>query len=399
MGANSKIEWTDHTFNPWRGCEHAVDAAGQVHPACQHCYAEAMSQRNPGTLGTWGSQAAGGVRVQAAESYWRQPLKWNAAAVLDGRRHRVFCASLADVFEDWQGPIVDSQGELIKHCHRCGKNGPDGIVCPHCGRSGPADNATMDDLRRELFKLIDATPYLDWLLLTKRPENIREHLERALILEQGGDPHDANFFAEHGEEEPHTDLASVLNEWIAGDPPKNVWLGTSVSNQHTADVWVPRLLKCRDLCPLLFLSIEPLLGAVQLTRLHNGPGETFNALTGEVTIHRDRERSHTFRASDVGKIGWCITGGESGPHARVMRPEWERRIRDDCQAAGVPYFKKQWGEWLHMSQFAPGSHDLRGVEVQGPPHDFFARVGKKKAGRLLDGVEHSEFPQQEGAAR
>ncbi len=123
MGEGSKIQWTHHTFNPWRGCTH-------VSPGCEHCYAEALSKRNPAQLGTWG---AGGTRVVASEAYWKQPERWNRAAEAAGERHRVFCASLADVFED--------RPELVEP-------------------------------RERLWRLIVATPHLDWLLLTKRPENI-----------------------------------------------------------------------------------------------------------------------------------------------------------------------------------------------------------------------------------
>src|SRR5690349_6943095 len=121
MGRDSAIEWTHHTFNPWRGCT-------KVSAGCAHCYAETWSKRNPKALGIWGD---GGTRVIAAEAYWRQPLKWNAAAKAAGERHRVFCASLADVFED--------RPELVES-------------------------------RERLLDVIYKTPDLDWLLLTKRPE-------------------------------------------------------------------------------------------------------------------------------------------------------------------------------------------------------------------------------------
>src|SRR5262245_49606753 len=118
---NSKIQWTDHTFNVWRGCE-------KVSPGCAHCYAETMSRRNPAVLGEWGKH---GTRVIASEAMWREPLKWDRQARAAGVRKRVFCASLADVFED--------RPEL---------------VAP----------------RERLFRLIEDTPNLDWQLLTKRPE-------------------------------------------------------------------------------------------------------------------------------------------------------------------------------------------------------------------------------------
>src|SRR5688572_29932027 len=132
--AITKIEWTatvrpdgtvspGYTFNPWRGC-------AKVSPGCTHCYAETLSKRNPAVLGTWGKD---GVRAIGSDAYWRQPLAWNRAAKQAGERRRVFCASLADVFED--------RPDLV----------------------GP---------RHRLVDLIQLTQHLDWLLLTKRPENI-----------------------------------------------------------------------------------------------------------------------------------------------------------------------------------------------------------------------------------
>lgn len=123
MGENSKIEWCDHTFNPWSGCQ-------KVSPGCQHCYAEALAKRNPATLGVWGPQ---GTRVRTSVDNWRKPLTWNKRAEKEGRRYRVFCASMADVFED--------RPELV-------------------------------EWRSDLFRLIKYTTYLDWLLLTKRPYHI-----------------------------------------------------------------------------------------------------------------------------------------------------------------------------------------------------------------------------------
>jgi protein gp37 len=135
MGANSKIQWTNHTFNPWRGCS-------KVSAGCQHCYAEAMSRRNPAVLGEWGPK---GTRVVAAEAMWRQPLKWDRDAQAAGVRARVFCASLADVFED---------------------------------------RADLETPRHELLRLIDSTRSLDWLLLTKRPENVLRLIGQAWPIEK-----------------------------------------------------------------------------------------------------------------------------------------------------------------------------------------------------------------------
>lgn len=121
MGETTAIAWTDHTFNPWMGCT-------KVSPACDHCYAEALGKRTGKVQ--WGDDA---VRVVTSDGYWRNPIKWNAAAEKAGERRRVFCASMADVFEH--------RPELVEP-------------------------------RARLLDLIDETPALDWQLLTKRPENV-----------------------------------------------------------------------------------------------------------------------------------------------------------------------------------------------------------------------------------
>lgn len=279
MGKNSGIEWTDHTFNPWIGCS-------KVSPGCEHCYAEALMDTRYGRV-TWGPN---GTRVQTSESNWQKPLAWNRDARRTGRRQRVFCASLADVFED---------------------------------------RRDTNAWRRELFVLIQRCPFLDWLILTKRPE-----------------------FA-----------AEVLTVFYDGfDPLPNVWIGTSAEDAERADrigalMHVPAVGR--------FLSVEPLLGPVLIDQM------------------------------TLSLIDWVIVGGESGPKARPMHVQWARMIRDDCWFAGVPFFFKQWGEWVHDSQGIDGSgrhHIWRDRSVS-------RKVGKFRAGRLLDGVEHNQVPDQIAKAR
>jgi len=268
MGADSKIQWTTHTFNPWRGCS-------KVHAGCTNCYAETLSGRNPGTLGVWGRD---GTRVVASESMWKEPLKWNRDAEKAGERRRVFCASLADVFEDWRLPVVNSRGnQLFIHS--------DGTIDsePH-GRQ-----ASLSDVRRRLFALRRATPWLDWLFLTKRPENVE-----AMTLEAGDD-----YYAE------------------------NRWIGTSVSDQATADKANKVLVKLSDMTPVLFVSAEPLVGPVDLDLpwIHHPDG----------TVEK------------TSAISWVIVGGESGHGARSYCTEWAASIIDQCKNAGVPVFHKQLG--------------------------------------------------------
>lgn len=183
MGEITKIEWCHHTFNPWRGCT-------KVSPGCANCYAERQSRRNPGVLGVWGDD---GTRVVAAEAAWSEPLKWDRAANEAGERRRVFCASLADVFED--------RTDLF-----------------------------MPRLR--LFGLIRRTPNLDWLLLTKRPGTwakvVRDTLDWR--LNSGGlNSRDADYW--------------FAADWLNGKPPANVWLGVSVEDQARANERIPALLQ------------------------------------------------------------------------------------------------------------------------------------------------------------
>lgn len=204
---NSAIEWCHHTFNPWRGCTKVSDG-------CKNCYAETMSRRNTKTLGMWGPS---GTRVVASESQWRLPLKWDKAAKAAGERHRVFCASLADVLEDWQGPMLNAKGEVLHRDEgKLDGNRPIG----------------MFDMRRQLFETINATPHLDWLLLTKRPENARRMLP---------------------------------DRWLDIRWPHNVWMGTSVENQSASDERIPHLLQIP--AKVRFLSMEPLLGPVTVAAI------------------------------------------------------------------------------------------------------------------------------------
>jgi len=142
MGKDSNIQWTHHTFNPWRGCT-------KVSEGCKFCYADTLSKRNPGTLGVWGPN---GSRVVASESYWRQPIAWNKAAKTAGEVHRVFCASLADVGE---GPETMPAGAWLD----------------------------VQMARTRLSKLIVESDGLHFLLLTKRPENMTRFYD-PMVLER-----------------------------------------------------------------------------------------------------------------------------------------------------------------------------------------------------------------------
>lgn len=342
MSENTKIEWCDHTFNPWEGCQ-------KVSPGCDNCYAEARNTRfGGGTAINWGP---GAPRRRTSAANWALPKRWNAQAdafmAQHGHRQRVFCASLADVF----------------------------------------DNSVPVQWRRDLFDLIAATPNLDWLLLTKRIGNARSLYSEAYL--------------------------DSARAW-----PDNVWIGATIVNQAEADRDIPKLLAVPT--RVRFLSMEPLLGPVDLTKLMNpGPlhqrGAFINALSGgtygEVPATGERLR---ITHSPIKHIDWVIVGGESGPNSRPMHPDWARSLRDQCEAAGVPFLFKQWGEWgepdsiertgiAHHGWFEQDRRDggvprhewpglmQNGVELASLRPEVF-RVGKKAAGRLLDGRTWDGFP-------
>lgn len=295
MGQTTGISWADHTFNPHIGC-------AKVHAGCTHCYAERDFDTRRG-VAQWGLS---GTRVKTSDDNWRKPLKWNRDAEAAGERRRVFCGSLADVFEDWGGAIVNHLGQKI-FLGPAGETMSSALNIDQSPSAAFALKAgwrplTLNDVRRELFELIDATPWLEWLLLTKRPENVRQ------------------MWPFHSDGGVNEDDASYRN---------NVWLGTSVSDQATADEFVPRLLGCRDLCPVLFLSAEPLIGPLTFRWSKWQPCGTG---PGGSTDHLDGLR----------QIDWIIAGGESGSGFRAMEPDWARKIRDECQEANVPFFFKQW---------------------------------------------------------
>jgi protein gp37 len=282
MAEDSKIQWTTHTMNPWRGCT-------KVSAGCANCYAETMSGRNPKVLGVWGPN---GTRVVASEAQWRLPPKWDKAAALAGERHRVFCASLADVFEDWRGPMHDASGNRL---HR-GEGWVQGtVISRHWYSESPCDDEpepllTMGNVRFRLFDLIEQTPHLDWLLLTKRPENVLGMTYDRWCKKVPGH------------------VSQNEGDGRRWDCPRNVWLGASVENR--AEVGRIDVLR-RVPAAVRFLSVEPLLE--DLGRL------------------------------DLSGIDWCIVGGESGRGARPMNVEWVRSLVRQCQSAGVKVFVKQMG--------------------------------------------------------
>lgn len=329
MAADTKIEWADHTFNPWIGCTE-VSKACTGGGGCDGCYAKVSTPvrvlRSKG-IETWGP---GAQRVRTKT--WGDPVKWNdqheAFFARHGRRQRVFCASLADVF----------------------------------------DNEVSVQWRIELMSLILKTPHLDWLLLTKRIGNAADMLETAFRAVHAG------------------------REGWANNVRPNVWIGATIVNQAEADRDIPKLLQVP--AAKRFLSMEPLLGPVNLTEIQaDGMMRVwFDSLNGHAS-----ELAATGCVYTVPRLDWVIVGGESGPGARPMHPDWARSLRDQCQAAGVPFLFKQWGEWAPWDDdnwsLPDGADDVLAHDrtrlVDGVE---FLPVGKKAAGRLLDGRTWDEVP-------
>ncbi len=232
----------------------------------------------------------------------------------------------------------------------------------------------------DLLQLIHQTPNLDWLLLTKRPENFGVRVLAAAMYMAGYRDGQAS----DNPTQPQMKGWELGHEWIVRkNPPKNVWIGTTTENQEMADKRVPELLNIP--ANIRFLSVEPMLGPINLS----GWMEVNRIMAGY------NDKSHA--------IHWVICGGESGHAARPMSPDWARNLRDQCAHGGIPFFFKQWGEWLPASSVKGPITQLQ-FDANGPTgpnhpewHDWpdgwrSARVGKKAAGRLLDGFEHSQFP-------
>jgi len=252
MGEKTGIAWTDSTFNPWHGCQ-------RVSPGCENCYAEALDHR----LGrsNWGPVSGGANRQAMSEGYWKEPLRWNRQAEKAQRRHRVFCASMCDVFEDTDHPVVIAA-------------------------------------RARLWFLIQTTPWLDWQLLTKRPENFKR----------------------------------LLPWGIANDPWPNVWLGVTSEDQRRADERIPILLDTPAV--IRFVSYEPALEFVDFEHLHMQGITEIDAVRGTHGVIRPH-------GGKCERLDWVIVGSESGHGARPARLEWYDRVRKLCQDTGVVFFGKQ----------------------------------------------------------
>lgn len=314
MGAETGIAWTDHTFNAWWGCQ-------QVSEGCKHCYAETWSKRVG--LKIWGQDTD---RRFFGDKHWNEPLAWNRAAEKAGVRRRVFCSSMADVFEDR----------------------PD--LAPH---------------RARLFALTQRTPWLDWQLLTKRPENAQRLWNAA--------QHDAFNGAD-----------SLGPLWAP-----SVWLDTTVENQKRADERIPHLLAVP--AAVRFLSCEPLLEDVRIAHLETRA----LALTMAERLTGATGTRHEVRGPAT--VGWIIGGGESGPGARPFNRAWMQSLvsqggRGACPGVlqtvrqerrrGVPRLRRRrQAAWLSAAE-SDRSQAMRALQRCGHDRDRSPRLARRRPERM-----------------
>jgi protein gp37 len=301
---NSRINWTHHTYNPWYGCEYKTDQ-GVVDPACEGCYAEALMDKRYGRV-KWGK---GRPRQRSGKSTLAAPLRWNREAEAAGERRRVFSLSLGD----W------------------------------------LDDSVPVDWLADLLSMIDATPHLDWLLLTKRIENWESRLQ----LIASGD---------------HEGADMIASDWLDGSAPENVWLGVTCGDQRTADLRIPKL--CSIPASVHFLSMEPLVEAVDLNRHFYTSDEQTQGVISCV-------------------ISWVIVGGKSGATDRPFRLEWAESIVEQCEGADVACWVKQMGTLpcIGIERWQKEITPLKKSYMKYAPADCLALDFAGK------GEDMSEFPQ------
>ncbi|OYZ43479.1 MAG: hypothetical protein B7Y31_03830 [Novosphingobium sp. 16-62-11] len=370
MSDNTKIEWADATVNAVNGCS-------VTSPGCTNCYAMKQAHRFDARRGLTTKTNGGMVwtgEVRLNEKQLLQPLSWK-------RPRRIFWNAHGDLFHE------------------------------------SVPNEWID----RVMAVCALTPQHTHMILTKRSARMREY-----CLSRFGGP---------GEEFLIDQIEALVEfEFDAGREPgkplPNVWLGVSVEDQTRADERIPDLLATP--AAVRFLSCEPLLGPVDLrwiaepdedkdgvidallgcNWIDNGRGEEFRPVRPG---HQDRVMHRWVCSPEADilanrKLNWVIAGGESGPGARPMHPDWARSLRDQCAAAGVPFHFKQWGEWVSVYDRdrddpewnkvpKPGDWDRKrwlnlagGQGFHGDKLNMMRKVGKKAAGRLLDGVTHDGVP-------
>jgi protein gp37 len=359
MSDKSAIEWTDATWNPTRGCT-------KISPGCARCYAETFAERFRGVAG---NPYERGFDPRLVPEKLHEPLKWR-------KPRRIFVNSMSDLFhEDFPDEYIDQVFAVmgVAHWHTFQ------VLTKRADRMAAYFAETWQVPAQPAARAYDID-------ILERPAHVENRWDR---INRACDDIPSEVLGDHcwdGED-------SLIGRpaWPRAPYP-NIWLGVSVENQKYADARIPSLVKTP--AAVRFLSCEPLLGPLDLSAWLKPCTDHFSF--GPLYNHVDDEMP--FPA-----IGWVIVGGESGPGARRMHPRWVQSIRDQCVAARVPFFFKQHGEWMPVDSYPEKGIrwdrvDLAGRPVTGLPGLYddsdalMARVGKKAAGRLLDGRTWDEFP-------
>lgn len=411
MADRTKIEWAANadgsagaSWNPIRARNRADGRVGWfcIHASagCKHCYAEPINRR-VGAGVDYAAQNRDQVDIFLDEKTLLQPLRWK-------RPRTIFVCSMTDLF-----------GEFV-----------------------------ADAMIDRVFAIMALCTQHTFIVLTKRSTRMRTHLaagakERVIFAL---DIIRAQTRARIDAAKPRRMVATVddiiahdahatqlnLQEGFAPWPLRNVWLGVSAEDQRNADARIPDLLDTP--ATIRLLSAEPLLAPIDLTSAwirpqrgcagthsHNGVrGMTIHGVRHEIDPHRPHHHHDEFCGP---RLDWIIAGGESGPNARPMHPDWARRLRDQCEDASLPFFFKQWGAWIEHDHHIDGPN-VRTIETDTPeaeeelarcrnpgwitasgqfiadvrqlpkdvPARLMDRVGKRAAGRILDGRTHDERP-------
>lgn len=356
--AASKIEWTQATWNPIVGCS-------IVSPGCTNCYAMAMAARIEA------------MNTEARECSHRKP----SAPHYDGTTHKVNGHAV------WTGKLARASEKTLLEPLRSKR--PTTYFVN--SMSDLFHEAVPDEWIDTVFAVMALAPQHTFQVLTKRASRARDYLSEEVYRKDGIPP--IREMCVHKIAEAIHGTPIEAPRW----PLPNVWLGVSTERQKEADERIPHLLATP--AAVRFISAEPLLGPVDLFHIREQSGFTFNTLI--------RKEGIGFQG---GALDWVIVGGESGPGSRPMHPDWARSLRDQCAAAGVPFFFKQWGNWYPVIDRdkegwdrAPSCHEREpqkyrvhnyagGQGFHGERVHLMQRYGKKAAGRELDGIVHNELP-------
>jgi protein gp37 len=355
MADNSKIEWTDATWNPVTGCS-------VVSPGCTNCYAMRLAggrmRSHPSRVGLTDRSKAGPVwngRLIFNREWLDLPLRWR-------RPRMVFVCAHGDLFHE---------------------NVPDEWI-------------------DRIFAVMALAPQHRFQVLTKRAARMREYMSSIDNGKCGRlDGYRDALIEGTAQEILYERFGEDSSMWLAVSLPlPNVWLGVSVEDQARAEERIPDLLATP--AAVRWVSAEPLLGPVDLEVAWAGEtalnaecwGECGWCENGLPPLHNCQRGLGDERRVRSG-LDWIVAGGESGPGARPMHPDWARGLRDQCAAAGVPFFFKQWGEWAPetAAMNCPVCGKVEPGATGGLP-GYMARVGKKAAGRELDGRTHDAMPER-----